>query len=94
MQDSDYLPKHISDNIQYKWRSLLMHKYVQTVDDGAPETLFDATIPLRSADMIFDPKAGQWIDTNQLIGNPLSGLGRMFLKPNRRRLIPGVKHRG
>jgi hypothetical protein len=93
MQDSDYLSKHISDNIQYKWRSLLMHKYVQTADDGAPETLFDATIPLRSAEMIFDPKAGQWIDTNQLIGNQLSGLGRMFVKTNRRRLIAGVKHR-
>ena len=87
------LPSSISASIREKWEALLETPYSRLLGLGAPETLFNEILPVRSAEMVWDPNSGHWIDMNLLTGNNLSGLGRMFLKANRRRLIPGNKHR-
>ena len=87
------LPKEIAASICEKWEALLETPYQRLLGLGAPETLFNEILPVRSAEMVWNPTTGRWIDMSLVTGTNFSGLGRMFLKPNRRRLIPGIKHR-
>ncbi len=94
------IPKRLSNEIKEKirdmWEYYLKNRFSlrrpQFRVKGHPETLFDGILPLRAAEFILIPGVA-WRPMTEFTPSQLSGLGRMFVKHNRRLLIPASRQR-